>query len=79
MFAGPGIILDQADGSIAPVRVAIANAYYGAFFTDTVDFTPQLSGNVAGRFNFAQIDLADQLGGGLTGNHSYSRFNPSAA
>lgn len=77
VFAGPGITLDQADGSIAPVRVAVANAYYGAFFTDTVDFTPQLSGNVAGRFNFAQIDLADQLGGGLTGNHSYSRFNPS--
>lgn len=78
MFAGPGITVDQADGSIAPVRVGISNAYYGAFFTDTYDITPLLSANVAGRFNFAQIDLSDQIGVALTGNHTYSRFNPSA-
>jgi iron complex outermembrane recepter protein len=77
VFAGPGITIDQADGSIAPVRVAVSNAYYGAFFTNTIDITPQLSGNVSGRFNFEQIDLADQLGSALTGNHTYSRFNPS--
>jgi iron complex outermembrane recepter protein len=77
VFAGPGITIDQLDGSIAPVRVAVANAYYGAFFTNTIDLTPQLSGNVSGRFNFEQIDLADQLGSTLTGNHTYSRFNPS--
>jgi iron complex outermembrane recepter protein len=77
VFAGPGTTIDQADGSIAPVRVAVSNGYYGAFFTDTVDLLPDLSGNVAGRFNFAQIDLADQLGSALTGNHTYSRFNPS--
>ncbi|HEV2100150.1 MAG TPA: TonB-dependent receptor, partial [Stellaceae bacterium] len=41
------------------------------------DITPKLAGNVAGRFNLAQIDLADQLGSALTGNHTYSRFNPS--
>jgi iron complex outermembrane recepter protein len=77
VFGGPGITIDQADGSIAPVRVAISNAYYGAFFTDTFDFTPRLSGNVSGRFNFEQIDLADQIGTSLTGNHTYSRFNPA--
>jgi iron complex outermembrane recepter protein len=77
VFAGPGITIDQADGSIAPVRVAISNAYYGAFFTDTYDFTPRLIGNVSGRFNLEQIDLADQLGTALSGNHSYSRFNPA--
>jgi iron complex outermembrane recepter protein len=77
VFAGPGITIDQADGSIAPVRVGISDAYYGAFFTDTLDFTPQLSGNVAGRYNLAQIDLSDQLGSALTGNHTYSRFNPA--
>jgi iron complex outermembrane receptor protein len=77
VFAGPGITLDQADGSITPVRVAVSNAYYGAFFTNTMDITPKLSGNVAGRFNLAQIDLADQLGSALAGNHTYSRFNPS--
>ena len=78
LFAGPGMVVDQADGSIAPVRVAISNGYYGAFFTDTYDLTPVLSANLAGRFNLAQINLNDQNGGSLTGNHTYSRFNPSA-
>jgi outer membrane receptor protein involved in Fe transport len=77
VFAGPGITIDQADGSIAPVRVGISDAYYGVFFTDTLDVTPQLAANVAGRFNLAQIDLNDQLGSTLTGNHTYSRFNPA--
>jgi iron complex outermembrane receptor protein len=77
VFAGPGITIDQADASIAPVRVGISDAYYGAFFTDTFDVTPQLSANVAGRFNLAQIDLKDQQGSALTGNHTYSRFNPA--
>ena len=77
-FGGTGIVVDQADGSIAPVRVAISNAYYGGFFTDTYDLTPSLSANVAGRFNLAQIDLHDQLGTALTGNHIYSHFNPAA-
>jgi iron complex outermembrane receptor protein len=78
LFAGPGITVDQADGSIAPVRVAILNRYYGVFFTDTYDLTPSLFANVAGRFNLAQIDLNDKEGGSLTGNHTFSRFNPSA-
>jgi iron complex outermembrane receptor protein len=77
VFAGPGITIDQADGSIAPVRVGISDAYYGAFFTDTFDVTAQLSANAAGRFNLAQIDLNDQLGSALTGRHTYSRFNPA--
>src|SRR6516162_8585439 len=77
VFAGPGITIDQADGSIAPVRVAISDANYGAFFTDTLDFTSQLSGNVSGRYNLAQVDLSDQLGSTLTGNHTFSRFNPA--
>ena len=77
VFAGPGITIDQTDGSIAPVRVAISDAYYGAFFTDNLDFTSQLSANVAGRYNLAQIDLSDQLGSALSGNHTYSRFNPA--
>jgi outer membrane receptor protein involved in Fe transport len=77
VFAGPGITIDQPDGSIAPVRVGISDAYYGAFFTDTLDVTPQLSANVAGRYNLAQIDLSDQLGSTLTGNHTFSRFNPA--
>jgi outer membrane receptor protein involved in Fe transport len=74
---GPGITISQADLSLAPARVAVSNAYYGVFFTDTFDITPKLSANVAGRFNLAQIDLSDQLGTALSGNHNYQRFNPS--
>src|SRR5690348_4923048 len=77
VFAGPGVTIDQADGSIAPVRVGISNAYYGLFFTDTFDVTAELSANLAGRFNLAPIDLIDQLGSALSGNHTYNRFNPA--
>lgn len=78
IFFGPGVTIDQADGSIAPARVDIVNAYYGTYFTDTFDITPTLAANVAGRFNLAEVDLSDQLGTALTGNHDYRRFNPSA-
>lgn len=78
IFYGPGYTIDLADGSIAPVRADIVNAYYGTYFTDTFDIAPTLSANVAGRFNFAEVDLSDQLGTALTGNHDYRRFNPSA-
>lgn len=71
-----GIIVDQADGTDAPVRVGVSTAYYGVYFTDTFDITRRLSANVAGRFNAEQIDLNDELGTGLTGNHSYNHFNP---
>jgi iron complex outermembrane recepter protein len=77
LWFGPGVTIDQANGSLAPARVAISNAYYGVFFTDTFDITPALSANVAGRFNQAAIDLSDQLGTALSGNHNYQRFNPS--
>ncbi len=77
VFFGPGVTIDQADGSIAPVRLAVSNAYYGAFFTDTFDVTPKLSANLAGRYNFAQINLSDQLGSALSGDHSFGHFNPA--
>lgn len=77
-FIGPGITIAQPDGSIAPVRLGITNAYYGAFVADTFDVAPRLSLTVSGRFNAAQIDLKDQNGTALTGNHSYTRFNPAA-
>ncbi len=77
VFIGPGTTIDQADGSIAPVRLAVSNAYYGAFFTDTFDITPVLSANLAGRYNFAQINLNDQIGTALTGDHSFGHFNPA--
>ena len=80
-FIGPagfpqGIIVDQADGTDAPVRVAVSTAAYGVFLTDTFDITSRLSANVSGRFNAEETDLNDLLGTGLSGNHNYTRFNP---
>jgi iron complex outermembrane receptor protein len=75
-FIGPGILIDQADGSIAPVRVDATNAYYGLYATDILDLTPELSLNLSGRLNVAQLDLRDQLGTALTGDHSYTHVNP---
>jgi outer membrane receptor protein involved in Fe transport len=75
-FIGPGVVIDQADGSIAPVRVGITNAYYGLYATDILDLTPKLSLNLSGRLNVAKIDLNDQLGTALTGDHFYAHFNP---
>jgi outer membrane receptor protein involved in Fe transport len=77
-FIGPGFVIDQADGSIAPVRVNITTANYGLFIADTLDLTSRLSATVSGRFNAAEVDLNDQIGTALTGNHSYNRFNPAA-
>jgi outer membrane receptor protein involved in Fe transport len=81
-FIGPagspqGIIVDQADGTDSPVRVGTTTGYYGVYVADIFDITSQLSANVSARFNAAQIDLNDMLGTGLSGNHSYTHFNPS--
>ena len=75
-FLAPGVTIAQADGSIAPVRVSIANNYYGVYASDTLDLTKRLSLNLSGRLNVAQVDLHDELGGAISGNHSYTRFNP---
>jgi outer membrane receptor protein involved in Fe transport len=77
-FAGPGIVLDQADGSITPVRLSAVNSYYGLYASDTLDLTSALSVTLSGRLNVAQIDLRDQTGSALSGNHSFTRFNPAA-
>lgn len=76
VFIGPGITIDQPGGPLTPVRVNSTNAYYGAYLADVFDITPNLFLSVAGRLNVAQIDLRDQNGTALTGNHSYTHFNP---
>ena len=76
-FVGPGIPIDQPDGSIVPVRVGISNNTFGLFATDTLDVTQRLSLTFGGRFNNIQTNLSDQNGTALNGEHVYSRFNPS--
>ena len=77
VFVGPGVIIDEP-GNNQPVRVAISDAYYGAFVADTFNLTDRLALTASGRFNAAAIDLNDQNGDELTGNHAYTRFNPAA-
>ena len=77
-FTGPPIAIGLADGSVAPVRAGITDAYYGIFLTDTLAITPKLSATLSGRFNVAEIDIKDLAGTALTGNHPYERFNPAA-
>jgi len=77
-FVGPGITVDQADGSIAPVAVASDNDYYGLYATDRLDVTSALSLSLSGRYNLARVTLRDQLGAALNGNHDYGHFNPAA-
>ncbi|MBV9118327.1 MAG: TonB-dependent receptor, partial [Acetobacteraceae bacterium] len=72
----PEIVIDLADGSIAPVRAAITDGYYSAYLTDTLNLTPKLSATLSGRFNYEQIDIKDLETTALTGNHYYDHFNP---
>ncbi len=75
-FVGPGIVIDEP-GVNTPVRLATSNAYYGVYLSDTFNLTEKLAITASGRFNAAEVDLADQGGGALTGQHSYNRFNPA--
>jgi iron complex outermembrane receptor protein len=76
---GTGLFIDQPSGDNAPVGLGAATLYAGLYATDTLDVTSRLSVTAGARFNFAQIDLRDELGDDplLTGNHTYSHFNPS--
>jgi len=77
-FAGPGLVISQADGSITPVRLAAGNDYYGVFASDSIDVTSSLTVTVSGRLNVAQLGLRDRNGTALSGDHGYARFNPAA-
>ena len=76
--AGLGVILDQPEGGIAPVRLRSTNAYYGLYGSATLDVTPRVSASIGGRFNHAEIELRDRIGTALNGRHDFSRFNPAA-
>ncbi len=76
---GAGLFIDQPSGDVAPVGLAAQTLYTGLYTTDTFDVTPRLSVTAGARFNFAQINLQDALGNNplLSGNHDYSRLNPT--
>jgi len=75
-----GLFVDTPQGTgwtATPVSLAATTRYYGLFITDTFDVTEALSLTASGRYNYAEIDLADQIGSALSGNNHYSRFNPA--
>ncbi|KMS60466.1 TonB-denpendent receptor [Sphingobium baderi LL03] len=74
--AGLGSIIDQPDGSIAPVSLIARTRYTGFFIADTLLLGSRWSLELAGRYNSARVILADRLGAALNGNHHFSRFNP---
>jgi iron complex outermembrane receptor protein len=80
------IVIDQGLSPTAsppieqPVNVSGTNNYYGLYATDTFDVTPRLAATASGRFNLADISLADLSGAApaLNGSHTYAHFNPGA-
>ena len=77
-FVAPGTTQDQPSEGTTPVRVATTTRYYGVFAADLLTLLPHLDLSLGGRFNNAEIDGHDKIGTALTGQHSYSRFNPTA-
>ncbi len=77
-YVGPGITQVQPDEGTTPVHVVSTTRYYGIFAADVFKLLPQLDLSLGGRFNNAQIDSFDKIGTALTGQHTYSRFNPTA-
>ncbi len=76
-FAGPGVNIDQADGSIAPVNLTAVNSYLGVYALDVLSLTPALSISASARLNLAYEQLQDHLGTALNGRHHFSRFDPA--
>ena len=77
-FVGPGIIIDQSDGVVAPVSIESRNDYYGIYVSARMDISDALSVTLSGRYNLAEIALTDLRGAALTGHHSYTHVNPAA-
>ena len=81
---GSDVVIDQGLSPTAsppieqPVNVSGTNTYYGFYATDTFDVTPRLALTASGRFNLAEIGLADRTGAApaLSGAHTYAHFNP---
>lgn len=78
LVTGTGIIIDQPDGALAPVRLETTTSYYGLYATDTFDVTSKFAVTVGGRYNLALVHLMDKIGTALSGESRFSRFNPAA-
>jgi iron complex outermembrane recepter protein len=77
LVSGLGIIIDQPDGSLGPIRLETTTSYYGVYASDTLDVTPKLAVTAGARYNVALIHLIDKLGTALNGESRFSRLNPA--
>ncbi len=77
-FLPPGVVQVQPDEGVNPVKVQDINQYYGVFGQDILTLFPKLDLTLAGRYNYAQINLSDQFGGPVNGNNAFAHFNPMA-
>jgi iron complex outermembrane recepter protein len=80
VVSNSGLFVDTPENTpwtATPVDLGASNRYYGIYATDTFNITRSLAATVSGRYNLAEIDLADRLGSALTGQNSYRRFNPA--
>ncbi len=53
--------------------------YYALYVTDTLSATERMDVTLAGRYNYAQVNIRDLTGNtpALDGNNTFSRFNPA--
>ena len=78
--AGSGVLLGPSGDpvTIGPVLLDATSLNAGAWISDTLDLTKDLTATLGGRFNMGRVKLADQLGGDLNGVTQVQRFNPMA-
>lgn len=67
-------LLDAA----AAVRLRTSVRHTGAYAADFFTVAPRLTLMGSARYNHSLVELRDQLGDDLTGDHRFSRLNPSA-
>ena len=53
------------------------NRALGLYLSNTLSATDRVHLTVSGRYNRANIDIADRLGTSLDGAHAFTRFNPA--
>ena len=78
VVSGTGIIYTDDDNETAPRNLDTENTYWGAYFSNALDVTKELTVTVGGRYNYARIELTDKttLFPGLNATNTYERFNP---
>ena len=74
LFAG---IFGEAPDDLFSTDLDTENQAVGLYFSDTLSISERFHTTISGRFNHARINIFDNLGTSLSGEHSYSRFNPS--